>query len=381
MKIITREEKIFLKILLLSSFLLFNSINACSLNKTDTDKNILSVPALKSPPANSGSADLVVSGRALYKDKAVEGTKVLAYRSVDDIKKGSFEKAVSTDDDGNYSIELTVGRYFFIARKDDAYFSYSGRNPINLKADEKYWIGFRLEKTEQTTITDYDDEFSSAISGRVLYDDAPVENAYVSIFLDDSDDFKGPGYSIASTNVNGEFFFDYLPESDYYIFVRKRHSGEKVGPIYEDDLYSYFPGNPLHTINGKTMKITINCISKIDDERAVTTSPPSIGFSGRVLDVNGKPVKGAHVFAYTDPVIGHKRPSALSLATKEDGAYVVELKKGGTYYIGARQLHGDSPEPGELFGMYDVTADHSIVVDTDTFLKDINITVEEIMLK
>ncbi len=106
---------------------------------------------------------------------------------------------------------------------------------------------------------------------------------------------------------------------------------------------------------------------------------PNTGIAGRILNAKGNPVAGAHVFAYTDPVIGHKRPAALSFATKDDGKYLLELKEGGTYYIGARQRHGDSPVPGELFGMYEETPDHGITVKTDTLLQGVDIVVEEIM--
>jgi uncharacterized GH25 family protein len=366
MKKATKRQKAIQGILLLSSLILLQL--AC----TRTRCNIPAECIIRN--------NIEVSGRVLYKDEPVTGAKISVYKNVIDMKNDNPVKKAVSDNNGSYSLELLPGRYFFTAcKKETDLFSYSGRNPITVGASESCWVGFKTEKAGWITTTDYDDEFSSAISGKVLHNDDPVEDAFVTIFLDDSDDFKGPGYSMTSTGPDGGFFFDYLPESEYYVIARKRHSGEKAGPIYEDDLYAYFPGNPLSAQNGKVFDITLNTVSKIDDERIIRAALPDTGFSGKILDTAGNPVKGLHVFAYTDPVIGHKRPAALSLATKDDGGYVVELKEAGTYYIGARRYHGDSPEPGELFGMYDATDDHSIKVESNKFLQNIDIIVEEIM--
>jgi uncharacterized GH25 family protein len=324
---------------------------------------------------------ITVSGRVLYKKAPVAGALVLAYKNLDDLANDRPGEKTTTDVNGDYSLGLLPGSYFFVAKKDDEYHSYSGRNPITLIGEKKYWVGFQVEKVTANKFDEYEDEFSSGISGKVLFNDTPVKDASVTIFLDASDDFKGPGYSLTTTDKNGEFFFDYLPESEYYIIARKRGAGEKVGPIYENDLYAYSPHNPLTAENGTMVYITLNAMSKIADERAEKTGLPATGFSGRVLNKNGNAMEGMHVFAYTDPVIGHKRPKALSLNTDKNGKYIVELKEGGTYYIGARQRHGDSPEPGEFFGMYDVTDDHSLKVKPDTFIENIDIIVEEIMLK
>ena len=355
--------------ILLISFLFLQFTYSCA----TSDKTVIKTTS------GTFAETITVSGRFLYRNEPIEGAKVLVYENVDDMVKDRPAKTALTDDDGNYTLTVPSGRYYFIALKENAYFSYSGRNPVAIRGDDDRCLGFQAEKVEKVDTTDYDDEFYSAISGRVLYKDIPVKDAFVTIFLDDSDEFKGPGYSIVSTDSNGEFFFDYLPESEYFILVRKRGSGEKVGPIYEGDLYAYFPGNPLYTQNSKTKNITINCVSKIDDENLEGKTLPKTGLSGTILDTDGNLVAGVHVFAYTDPVIGHKRPKALSFATKDDGRFVLELKEGGTYYVGAREKHGDSPEPGELFGMYEVTPDHSIKVDTDTFIQNITIVVEKIM--
>ncbi|MFC1855945.1 collagen binding domain-containing protein [Thermodesulfobacteriota bacterium] len=286
------------------------------------------------------SDNVTVSGRVLYRGAPLEAANVLLYKSIDDLQHNKPYKKCLTDEDGRYvTNKLKSGAYFFVASKGNDYFSYSGRNPVTLQGSDNFWVGFQAEKAEPQREADYDDEDSSAISGQVLYNGSAVPGASVTIFLDDSDDFKGPGYSISTTDSNGEFFFDYLEETEYYILVRKRSSGEKVGPIYAEDIFAYYHGNPISAENGKVKHVVLNSVKKIFDERAISTALPETGFSGKVIDKSGNPVMGVHVFAYTDPVIGHKRPKALSLVTKEDGKYVLELKDGGTYFIGARVRH------------------------------------------
>ena len=324
---------------------------------------------------------VTVSGRVVYRSVPVKQAFVFIYDSIDRMTKNLPLKSTTTDGNGNYSISLSGGKYYFTATKGYSIYSYSGRNPITVSGDKEMWVGFQAEGYLKSVVSEYDDEFSSAISGRVLLNNKPVEGAYVTLFMDGLDDFKGPGYSITSSDSNGEFFFEYLPESEYFVLARKRRSGERVGPIDDNDLYAYFPGNPLSTENGKMVEITLNSVSKIADERVNRAVLPDTGFAGRVLDTSGNPVAGMYVFAYTDSVIGHKRPEALSFKTDAGGRYVVELKKGGMYYIGARERHGDSPIPGELFGMYDKTDDHGIRVESGSFLEQIDIFVEKIMIK
>jgi hypothetical protein len=52
----------------------------------------------------------------------------------------------------------------------------------------------------------------------------------------------------------------------------------------------------------------------------------------------------------------------------------------GIYYVGAREEYGDSPLPGERFGMYDDSADHGLQVKAGATRNNINIIVEPVSL-
>jgi hypothetical protein len=186
----------------------------------------------------------------------------------------------------------------------------------------------------------------------------------------------------APTDADGYFAFDSLPESGYFLAARKRLDGQRVGPVREGDLYGIYPGNPLTARSGELARVTVHLAAKIKDAVEAETFGRGGGpeLRGLVTDAQGRGVAGVHVFAYTDRVIGHQRPAALSTPTGPDGAFVVRLPAPGTYSVGARELYGDSPAPGELFGMYDDSADHGLTVKDGEKPGAITIVVEPIRL-
>ncbi len=228
----------------------------------------------------------------------------------------------------------------------------------------------------------YGSDYSGAVEGRVLFEGEPLAGAVAYLYLDASEDLKGQGYRRSvPTGDDGFFAFDELPESDYFLVVRKRRSGARVGPVLAGDLFGVHGANPIPVKAGKVAKADLEVVRKVREMPGVETVGGADGLTvrGRVVDGGGRPVSGVHVFAYTERVIGHQRPAALSASTDSDGAYALVLPASGTYYIGARQRYGDSPAPGELFGMYDETADHGLEVIED--VEGIRIVVEPVSLQ
>jgi len=57
--------------------------------------------------------------------------------------------------------------------------------------------------------------------------------------------------------------------------------------------------------------------------------------TGKVLDPQGEPVRGVHVFAYLDSrMVG--KPVHISAPSNERGEFQLHLGEGGTYFVGAR---------------------------------------------
>lgn len=326
----------------------------------------------------------VIEGRVVRDDQPVAGVTVSAFNSFD-FTGASVAVAAPSASDGGFRLEVPSGSYaLFGWSADRSLFAFCGRSPVTVVADGKpLWAGLQAVPVEAPAKAPYADAYSAAIEGRVLLAGKPVADALVYLYLDATEDLKGQGYRMsAPTDTDGWFSFDGLPESSYYLMARKRQDGQKVGPVREGDLFGIYPGNPLTAHAGESTRVAVHLVAKARDAVEAETFGRGGGpeLRGVVIDAAGKGVAGVHVFAYTDKVIGHQRPAALSTPTGSDGVFVVRLPAPGTYYVGARQLYGDSPAPGELFGMFEESADHGLTIKAGERRDTLKIVVEPIQL-
>ncbi len=323
-----------------------------------------------------------VAGRVVEGDQPLPGMRVAAYNGLD-FSGTPLAVSPPSDADGRYQLELSPGLYSLFARDETgSRFAFCGRNPVAVAA-EPVWAGLQAVPVVAATSQPYDDPDSAAITGTVTLGGKPLAGAYVYLYLDAAEDLKGQGYRMsAPTGNDGRFSFDGLPESDYFLVARQRDSGARVGPVREGDALAIYPGNPVHARTGQQLTVSMEAVRKVQDGKESETISRATGMAirGQILDRQRRPVAGLHVFAYTDRVIGHKRPEALSAPTGPDGRFIVHLRQPGTFYIGARQEYGDSPAPGELFGMYDASADHGLEVAPGQSHDDILILVEPVTL-
>jgi len=324
-----------------------------------------------------------IEGRVVLNDEPVADVRVYLYRTLDFNAEPLFISS-ATDSEGYYRVEVVPGNYALFARDpEQKFFAFCGRNPV-VVAGEDVWAGLQAVPMSDVEVKPYDDEYNAAIEGTVLHDGKPLPGAFVYLYIDAKEDLKGQGYRMsAPTGPDGGFAFDGLPESSYFLMARMRQDGSRVGPVREGDFLGHFSGNPLVARSGTVSRVSIATVQKLKSEAGSETFTPVAGpqVSGRVVDRQGNPVAGLHVFAYTDRVIGHKRPAALSTPTGIDGRFRLSLGQSGTYYIGARNEYGDSPAPGELFGMYDASADHGLAIEVGRPIENIEIVVEEVSLQ
>jgi len=324
----------------------------------------------------------VIEGRVVNGDLPQAGIQIMAFANA---VTGGEPKAVAepTSTEGLYRLELPAGDYLLTGwNSDRSQFAVCGRNPVRVTdRDEPAWVGLQVVPVTPPEIRPYEDTYSAAIEGRLLAKGRPLSGAYVSLYLDAAEDLKGQGYRLSlPTGEDGYFRFDGLPESDYFLVARKRQDGARVGPIREGDLFGVHPGNPLTARSGQLIKLDLHLVAKLKDEINGETIARSAGpvIEGIIIDPQGSPVPGLHVFAYTDRVIGHQRPAALSAPSEADGRFTLHLPAAGTYYVGARQHYGDSPAPGELFGMYDESADHGLTMAGGETRDNLKIVVEPV---
>ncbi len=323
-----------------------------------------------------------IEGRVMYGGEPLAGVSVAAYSSLD-FAANPVAMAAPSDVEGYYRMELPKGTYALYGKDEKrALLSFSGKNPVNLM-DETLWAGLQTVRIDAPEVSPYDDEYSAAIEGVVISGGQPLQDAYVYLYLDVAEDLKGQGYRLSMpTGADGYFRFDGLPESNYFLVARQRQSGQRVGPVRAGDFFGIFPGNPLTAKAGEVQQVTIYTVEKLKDATESETFGRATGpvLRGVVVDDKGLGVAGVHVFAYVDRVIGHQRPAAISTPTSEDGRFIVNLPAPGTYYVGAREAYGDSPAPGELFGMYEESADHGLTVKDGQQFEDLRIVVEPVAI-
>jgi len=324
----------------------------------------------------------VIEGRLVLDGEPVAGLQVSAHPGYD-LAQAPAALSPPSDADGRYRLELPAGAYALTTRDPQrGLFGFCGFNPVQVGA-EPVWAGVQLVRVHPEERAPYDSPYAGGLSGTVLQDGAPLAGAYVYLYLDAADDLKGQGYRISPpTGEDGRFWFDELPESSYYLVARKRAGGERVGPVREGDLLGVYPGNPLSVTAAFETRVRLETVAKLgsDSQHETLGRQTATVLRGTVVDARGEPLAGLHVFAYTDRVIGHQRPAALSAPTGPDGRFEVYFPAGGVYYVGAREGYGDSPAPGERFGMFEGNADHALEFADGERREGVRIVVEEIEL-
>lgn len=349
------------------------------------------------PPVQvANAAPSGIEGRVVFRDEGVKDAFVYAYRTYDELN-GNKPFAVSrpTADDGTFKMDLPPGeKILFVAKKRAAgsedgplaegdLGAFHGSNPITVAPGAYLHVGFSTVKQgKPPTYTDGEDPASGSIEGVATFQGEPLEGVRVSIFLLQEGDFRGLGFADSPpSRKSGKFRFEYLPETKYYMVARKRTSGQGAGPMKDGDFYGYFLANPVEVHAGKVTHVEFELVNKAAEIGKEDSLFRDTGtqLKGRILDKEGKPVKGVYAFAYVDKVMAHKRPESISREVDAEGRYTIFLPTGGVYYIGARSSYGDSPGVGEWYGRYDGSPDHSVKVETGKSLTGVDVVVEKIL--
>lgn len=212
------------------------------------------------------------------------------------------------------------------------------------------------------------------ISGTIV---APLEGTTLYVYKKGMD-LYGPAFAASQlTDADGGFDVA-LPPGEYVVVARKRQNGELTGPVLAGDNRSDFINL---TVSAGQQDLTIVAPPKVGDNRRLTEEVPATqtGLSGRILDSDGNPVKGARIHVY-DHVQMSERPKFVSEQSAPDGSYLIYLPKGGTYYLAARDKFGGPPKLGDLYGRYDqgTIEPSAVVIEDAKILKNIDITVTKV---
>jgi len=215
------------------------------------------------------------------------------------------------------------------------------------------------------------------IAGRLSRDGRPLAGASVYAYRSSARNFLGPADFASEPSLgDGTYFID-LVSGSYYVLARKRQSGGNSGPLTTGDLHSLNPLSPV--------AVPVTGVVKLDLELKILEDPMLLRFSaersteqgvrGVIVDGEGRPVPWVFAMAY-DSSDMKRMPDHTSTMTGTDGSFVIYLPAGGRYWLSARKNIREKPLPGEPFGLYEGSADHSVDVDPGAFVANIRIRLQ-----
>ena len=228
---------------------------------------------------------------------------------------------------------------------------------------------------------------TGTISGQLMIkDDVPMSGGRVFFFKDTSGPppsqekyWRVPDYIVDIDN-NGRFSA-VLSEGKYYLGAVKTISGEKIGPPKEGDIFYAGVderGKQKTYIINQGQETDLGVITgAVPFKRSVVKFTDGItAIEGTVLDIEGKPVEGALVFAFLTPSrIG--KPLFASERTGKDGRYIIRVHEGGNYYLKARSLYGGGlPKTGEIIGDFGEKGPVAVNVKNGEKLRGVDIKVK-----
>jgi len=192
----------------------------------------------------------------------------------------------------------------------------------------------------------------TGIAGRVVdRQGGAAAGAYVYAYRSSRGGLRGPADFEAQVDVDGRYLLDVV-EGGYYLVARLRRGGSDAGPPRPGDAWAIYPGNPVTVAAGRTSRadfmlqgVTQPMLMK---EGSLTTG--DTGFTGRIVDQQGRPVAGAFALAYREADF-RRMPDFTSPAVGEDGRFTLYVPRGGRFCLAARTRTRGQPVQGELYGV------------------------------
>lgn len=184
---------------------------------------------------------------------------------------------------------------------------------------------------------------------------------------------------LSGIKEQGNFSIE-LPEGNYYFGAIKRKVGKtENGPPQIGDMFYKAvdeKGNPKLYRVKQGEKLDLGTVTDIVPFKGLAQGGNISSIEGRVVTGDGKPVKGALVFAFLSESMIGKPSFASSFRTGKDGKYVLRVHAGGNYFLRARDIYGGGPPvAGALIGSFGGEKPEAVVVKTGETTKGIDITV------
>ena len=357
---------------------------------------MLAFPDLIPAAEISIPAETTIKGRVFTEAGPMSGAKVYAYNIIDDLQSGKAPIAsATTDQEGVYRMNLKPGSYYFVARGDfegRRYFAYHGANPIKVE-NEKFWLALLANPEKPVEYVDG----ATGVEGSILFKGKPVDGAYVAIYTPGKKN-KGLGVKTEAADTNGHFKLGLLPDR-YMVLAKKNFKGMSNRPLQKGDLWCYNSNNPVEVMDGKTTRMELSCFP-VNDRTSFATAPivkeddlktfaerrssSGSGIRGLVTSQDGKPISNIAVQAYllTAPVTqmyNFAHGTEFATITDESGMFFIPIDEDGDYGVIARNVLGDGPHRGEIFGFYQGNSRYAVNFKKGAIVENINILADKVM--
>lgn len=349
-------------------------------------------------PLTARATEVAIEGRVLTESGPLAGAEVSAHLSYADLQNNQKPAArAKTDQDGVYKLQIPPGSYYFTARGESGgrgYYAYHGSNPLKISKDN-FWLGLPATPVDAPPVYVRD---STGVAGVVTYKGKPLDGAYVALYKSDSQTFKGLGVKTESVGSDGSFKLNVEPGA-YVVTARKTSSGKSNRPLQQGDLYCYYSQNPVVVKADQKAQIELSCHPKDNrdtfaaakkiksgslDSYSERVAASKFGVRGKVIDQSGLPVAGMNVLAYrlTAPVfmmyhVYHG--SEFSSLTDEKGEFFIPLDADGDYGLVARDILGDGPHRGEMYGLYQENTRHAVAFKQGQLIDNVTIIAGKVM--
>lgn len=318
-----------------------------------------------------------LAGKVSLHSQGVSGIEITAWpATVASLTGKAPYRATSASGDGTFSLALPAGEYYLFA-KGQGLFSFYGRNPVTIPpqglADLKIGLVPLPAPPQITTAT-----IEEGVSGVIVHAGTPLAGAVVYAYTDLSSNFKGMGYAVSAPSDEQGRFELALPAGTYYLLARLRQGGGMaMGPLRSGDFSGYAPENPVRISSGRVSLLAIPVLEVPEKVDLLSSSLfGQTSLRGQIHNQAGQPVAGVRAVLYGEAQMLN-RPEYVSQPSDEQGRFVLSFPHGGTYYLAARQQLGGAPAPGELYGTYDGTPDHSLKIETGEQKEGVIVRVEE----
>jgi hypothetical protein len=189
---------------------------------------------------------------------------------------------------------------------------------------------------------------AGTVTGR---DGAPAAGAYVYAYRSARGGLRGPADFEAAVGADGRYLLD-LVEGSYHLVARQRPEGGDAGPPRPGDAWALPAQNPVVVRPGTLVAVdfVLHTVAQPMLMREGTLTGGDTGFTGVLLDAEGRPVAGAFVLGYPDGDY-RRMPEATSPAVGADGRFTLYVERPGRWCLAARTRTRGQPVAGELFGV------------------------------